>query len=1060
MSLFKIKVILQIVCISGTIICFSLPLMVATPHFAFSQIITPGNNRITPHQLSPSGRLLEYRIVSQEEMNVWPVDKVRSGEKLWAETTWGSDDSYTGSHTLFKRLYNYNIWPNRVVFNIKEDGDVARGTAFWRRSKLSIRVKGLKLVSAKTGEEIHDAMLVHYNQEKVIIDFRPVSGPGSYYLYYCALEQQLFYPSKSWLEKRKTIDKPVIAQAERIEARCALDSFYPMETVPLEVELKKLLENYSDAPYLVFPQDRNQPIRMVHEIPANWVFRNPSESFVLDADRNEYRVFQLGIWACRKSLSDVEVIFSDFEAESGTARITSSRFQCLTLTSHVKNPEILKPEGPFPVARSQVFHVWCGIDLPGNCVSGTYHGTVTVRPEGQLAANVPVTLHVSNTIVDEHGDHDLWRLSRLRWLESDLGVRDEVFPPFTPLVTSRNTRSISTWGHTLVLNEYGLPENICFKNEKILAAPISLTYAGNWGKPAFKFITLSDTHVSWQGTAKSKDISLIIDGSMEFEGTVTLKFHLESANRKCTVKDLNFTASYRKEKAELISCVGYQGKRSKKFICGFGGTSVWMGSMKAGMGIYGIGIPFEDASRIDASSITEENNAVTMRLKIGTHTVSLGDPIEFKITLRPTPVKPPDKRHWQFRYLHMSGHPVPADNNTPQSYLKDNCRRLDELLDLGVTQLNLHDWWGPSFNYPWQWEGPDNLSRLTEEAHKRGLKVKVYNSGRELSTTAPEFWALIWEGTWYVFNQEINPEPPTIYRDAWTISHLPDGITEGWPRVHDLGNEHAVPINMGSRLGNFYLEGIRYITKNFGTDGVYSDGAVGRLDIAKRLRNIFNECKPDATIDVHGSALGYIQVLPYIDSVWNGEGVRYDLIDPWQWLVDVSGLPFGIPSEMLTGEQYMDRGMLFGIWPRMGWGAGTERQRKLWAFFDKFGIQDADMRGWWEDDNGIYANNQEVYVTAFVHARNGVLMSVANWHSPFVKWTEQVLNISFRIDRKALGLPESPLRATDIITGEELDLSKPVPFREPEEHIESVFPEYFSLIKPFFEGRIIWVRGE
>ncbi len=1036
-------------------VCFCLFLLTVP---ALAQVFAPGTTTPPDGHVEPSEPLLDYRTVSQQEMDSWPIDSVRSGEKLWAETTWGNDDAFTKSHTLFKRHYNYNIWPNRVVFSVKNHGDVARGEAFWRRSKLSIRVTGLKLVDAQTGKNVSDARLVQYCQEKIVIDFKPVSGPGTYFLYYCALEEQLFNPSQVWLDK-VTSKNPIQARAERIESRCALDSFYPMETIPLKTELGRLLSDFPDAPYLVFPQDRDFSIRMVHEIPASWALRDRDAPFLLEADRHEYRVFQLGIWACREPLDNITLSFSDFKQDSGNAMLPSGLFQCLSLTSNIKNPDINRSVGPFQMMPGQVLPLWCGIDLPEDVSPGIYHGTVSVKSDTFEPTIVTVTVKISNTVVKRRGDHDPHRLSRLRWLESDIGIHDSVFQPFTPLKVSKKSNSVSTWGHTLILNEYGMPECLRYKGTDILAAPICLDFNGQWEKPEFSFDTISEERITWRGTARLGDVTLHVNGNMEYEGRILLDISITSKSTGTTIRNLSFTTPWRKEHAELIAGLGYKGKRNKKFICGFGATSLWMGSMKAGLSVSVENIPFSHQSDLDTSTVTEEEDSVVFRLNMGDIAISDSAPVFMRFTLRPTPVKPEDSRHWDFRYLHMSGHPVPADDNTPQSYLKDDMKRLDELIDLGVTQLNLHDWWGPSFNYPWQWDGPGNLTQLTAEGHKRGLKVKVYNSGRELSSTSPEFWALVWEGTHYTYNPDIDPEPYTKYRDAWTISHLPDGIPEGWPRVHEMGNEHAVPIDMGSRLGNFYLEGIRYMLEFFDVDGVYSDGAVTRRDIARRLRNIFNEYKPDATIDVHGSAFGYLNVLPFIDSVWNGESIRYDTLDPWTWLVEVSGLPFGIPSEMVTGEQYMDRGMLFGIWPRMGWGSGTDRQQKLWAFFDRFGIQDAEMRGWWEEKNGVYANNQDIYVTVFVHPSNGVLLSVANWHSPLPKWI-QILLVELKLDRKALGLPEGPLYATDILTGEELDFSKPVPFYEPKEHILSVFPEYSSFIKPFFEGRIIWVRGK
>jgi hypothetical protein len=174
--------------------------------------------------------------------------------------------------------------------------------------------------------------------------------------------------------------------------------------------------------------------------------------------------------------------------------------------------------------------------------------------------------------------------------------------------------------------------------------------------------------------------------------------------------------------------------------------------------------------------------------------------------------------------------------------------------------------------------------------------------------------------------------------------------------------------------------------------------------------------------------------------------------------VEISGLPFGIPSEMLSGEQYIDRGMLFGIWPRMGWGAGTEKQQKLWAFFDTFGIEKAEMLGFWEINTGVRLDRPDVYATAYRHPVNGVLLAVATWHPPLQHWVGDAIDVSLGLDRQFLGLPDGALSATDILSGGDLDVMKPVKLSAPKENTKSAFYEYRSLDQPF-EGRLIWIRG-
>jgi hypothetical protein len=132
--------------------------------------------------------------------------------------------------------------------------------------------------------------------------------------------------------------------------------------------------------------------------------------------------------------------------------------------------------------------------------------------------------------------------------------------------------------------------------------------------------------------------------------------------------------------------------------------------------------------------------------------------------------------------------------------------------------------------------------------------------------------------------------------------------------------------------------------------------------------------------------------------------------------------------------------MLFGIWPRMGWSAGWEKQSKLWKFFDAFEIEKAEMIGFWEPD-AVLVDRPETYATVFAHPKNGVLAAIATWHAGFADWQGISLDTSIALDRTRLGLPEGKLVTTDIFTGEEIDIEKTVPLPDAK------------------AGRLIWIRS-
>lgn len=1026
------------------------------------QIFSPG---AAPnlHSISLQQPLLPYQVVSPEQKNAWPIEYKQSGPRMWSEIAWPGQGLE----------FNYYIWPQRVVFTVSQKGNVARATAFWRRSALSIRIDGMKLLSAASGKEISNARVLDYNQEKIDLEFEPVDGPGTYLLYFEAIKSTAFNPSTEWLEQAQT-GPAVTAQAERIEVRNLLDDPFPMEIIALPQELQQLMDSAPDADYLVFPQDRNPSIRLQFEIPACWITRNPAEPFILDADRNEYRVFQLGIWACRTDLADIRLEFNDLQSTAGTV-IPAAALQCLTLESRCKSQYIKKPVSPYPVPKGQVRALWCGIDLSETIAAGEYQGSIILAPQSQKPCRIPLKLRVSDEIVEARGDHDLKRLSRLRWMESDIGLDDEVFDPYKPLVPSEGKRQMQTWGHTIHLNKQGLPAKIQFSQEDILANDLEIHCSMNghifeWKEQDVSFTEAAAGHITWLGSASAGALQLQVEGRLDFDGCIICSLKL-TADQETTIDDLTVTLPWNKKHAGLAAGMGYRGLRSGDRLWTFRDNypidqipALWLGSPQAGLGfITWDKIPWETPSRLDAGRVTETSDDIRLNLNFGRHGISANKPWSMQFALRPTPVKPTDLRHWQFRYLHRWSDFRPAPDNTPHSYLADHARQLDEAVKLGVKRLNLHDWWGPCFNYAWQWDRPDNLAAMTRAAHERGLFVKVYNSGRELSANTPEFWGLVYEGTQYQFRDQVAPRPDGKFPDAWHELHLPDGLPQGWVRHIDEGIEHCIPVSNATRIGNFYLENMRYMTENFGTDGAYWDGAdgptLGHREMAKRLWTLFRKINPNAVIDVHHGTshmsapiADCMLVLPFIDSIWHGEGYDYKHYDPWAWLVEIAAVPFGIPSELLGGEEFLERGMLFGIWPRMGWCAGVEKQRKLWQFCDQFHMEEAQMLGWWSGSNGITIDKPQTYATAFVHPQNGVLIALASWHPVPPEWVGITFDVALDLDREILHLPAGPLCATDILSGQDADLAKPVVLP----------PTSFGSNRTldFYPGRLLWIRPQ
>jgi glycosyl hydrolase family 123 len=224
-----------------------------------------------------------------------------------------------------------------------------------------------------------------------------------------------------------------------------------------------------------------------------------------------------------------------------------------------------------------------------------------------------------------------------------------------------------------------------------------------------------------------------------------------------------------------------------------------------------------------------------------------------------------------------------------------------------------------------------------------------------------------------------------------------------------------------SRWHNFYIEGLDWLARNEAIDGLYIDDVAFDRTTMKRVRKALDRHRPDALIDLHSanqfnpndgwasSANLYLEHFPYLDRIWFGEYFDYDS-PPDYWLVEMSGIPFGVMGEMLEGGGNPWRGMLFGMTNRLPW-AGDPRP--LWRAWDAFGIDSAAMVGWWSGSAPVRTGRADVLATSYVRPGR-TLVAVASWAPDTVRLT-------LTVDWRTLGLDST--RAT--ITAAAIDGFQP-----------------------------------
>jgi hypothetical protein len=283
-------------------------------------------------------------------------------------------------------------------------------------------------------------------------------------------------------------------------------------------------------------------------------------------------------------------------------------------------------------------------------------------------------------------------------------------------------------------------------------------------------------------------------------------------------------------------------------------------------------------------------------------------------------------------------------------------------------------------------------------AHARGMRVKIYYTVRELSDHATEFFALRSLGG-EIFSRGNGGG------SAWLQEHLTQDYISAWhvPEIRD-----AAIVNTGiSRWHNYYVEGLNWLARNVGIDGLYIDDVAFDRSIMKRVRKVLVRNRPHPMNDLHSanqynendgfasSANLYLEHFPYLDRLWFGEYFDYNA-PPDYWLTEISGIPFGLMGEMLQDGGNPWRGMVFGMTARAPWSGDPQ---PLWRAWDRFGMQGTRMIGWWVPQSPVKTGRDDILAT--VYSKPGhAMVALASWASDTVQ-------VSMTIDWRSLGIDPS-----------------------------------------------------
>ena len=945
-------------------------------------------------------------------------------------------------------------WPeelgnHRFHVLVPKKADAVRVRIEWRRRDTNPENKAIIILDAQTREQIDNAVRVEINREVGDIIFQPRNAPGEvevymmpyrregpHWFFTAAYLQPEDKPDPAWLERnglttlqlaREKWNSLPEAEVLRPEARSGFHRFSDMELIATAEETNALTERHAQDDYLLYPEDRKHSIRMMDDLPFRWIERGPSREFSTTAQPGEYLTFQIGVFPHREAVKDIAVTFSDLESAAGT-NISSQAFCCFNTggTDWLGRPF----EKEVSVAEGKVGALWFGIDIPKEITEGVYKGELTLHAGDMANMNVDLELIVRGPVLDDAGDADLSRLSRLRWLNSKIGIDDGIVAPYTPLEITEN--SVACLGRTVRLASTGFPSSIQSGGNELLSTPIQLIVESDGGEAAWTggspgFLKRTPGTAIWESASQSGNLTLHCRAKMEFDGYLNYQATVRAAE-DTTIEDIRLEIPLRRETATYMMGMGRKGgyRPSRwpwKWDEAMANNSLWLGDVDAGLhcklkseedawNLYQLGpdgVPesWSNGGKGGCDVIERGPSEVVIRAYSGERVLRKGDELAFCFGLLITPVKPIAPGHWNQRYYHQYA-PV------------------DTAVEAGARIINIHhgNELNPFINYPFRHS--DKLAAYVQEAHNKDAKVKIYYTVRELSNYVAEMWALrslgdeIFTGGYGGapvadhFAEDTDKKRAAVDEDesgtlpggdSWLREHLVDHYTPAWHHSFPDGVVDAAIATTGlSRWHNYYLEGLRWLLENVEIDGLYLDGIGYDREIMKRVRKVMDRTRPGCLIDFHSGnnfhpqyglsncANQYMEHFPYLDSLWLGEGFDYNE-SPDYWLVEVSGIPFGLMSEMLQEGGNPWRGMIYGMTNRLPWSGDP---REIWKLWDEFGIEQSRMIGYWDADCPVKTDHADVLATVYQRPERA-LISIASW-------VQDPVEVKLEIDWEALGL--------------------------------------------------------
>ena len=655
------------------------------------------------------------------------------------------------------------------------------------------------------------------------------------------------------------------------------------------------------------------------------------------------------------------------------------------------------------------------------------NAVITMNTEKE-SREFTVCFELADIPVVNNGYNDLWRLSRLNWLNSSLAIDETLVKPFVSPDLSDDC--LAVLGREISLGDNGLPQQVCSKfdeavqlcsdvQKKLFAKPAEFVigdYSLNGGQTESTAYNnrIENRTVCTDDNMDTEILSVLrYDGQMEYSVKITPK-------RDFTVSDASLNFYINKDCTRLMHGLGHRASAAENLSFKWDNDkqqdSVFIGAVNCGMRVKFkaenyrrplINIFYKNLP-LNVPVTTWDNNGrggIGVRVNdcctnicayTGEFEFKKGEIRTFNFELHFTPFKQIDyKKTFGVRYSHSND-------------LRDEYKEIDRAAKNGLNYVTFHqgNMIMPFINYPFY--EVDRLKKAVSYAREKGIGIKLYYTEREHSNHMAETFVYKALGDEIILRKQGVSHSWQKEKPQWLVDNFGADIIPGWFVKYKHGkykNDHDISfiVRPDTRLDNYYIEGLNWLVENVGIKGIYIDDTSLDRTTLERAKKILD--KTDGLIDMHmwnheepragdASCLNlYAELLPFLDSIWLGEGFFYKKYSPEYMLCEVSGIPYGVTGQMLEGGGDFYAGILYGMNNRFGWGyTNTVQMYRAW---DDFGISDSRMLGYWHSENPVKTDNENVLATVYLK-ENKALICLYNF-------SDKREGFSIKIDNKLMG---------------------------------------------------------